>query len=391
MSSSVRRVSRPLSMMIGALVVSATSTSHSAYAEESTVSRSQLEAELSQRDAIIIQLLNRIDRLERQVQSQEQSSSADDALGEQALLPPPATDQTRAQVGGILVDPTAAERALERSLVEDGAVLLEPGTIELTPSLSYTRREVDSPIAVAQGDGVRIGEARTERNEFDLDLGVRVGLPSDAQIEFGLPYSLVNRQLSIRAGDRAPDADDETARAVGNLRLGLAKTIVGGSDNFPDTVGRLTWNTRTGNPTNDGVTLHSDFHSIEAELVSTLNQDPLVYVGALSFEHFLENDDLQPGNEIQLTLGANLAASPESSLSFSLVQSYQDDFEVDGQQLDASDRFEASLGVGVSTILSRNKLLSVSGLIGVTNDAPDYSLIVSMPIRFHPQGFWAEQ
>jgi predicted double-glycine peptidase len=44
-----------------------------------------------------------------------------------------------------VVDEEAAERALEQALVQTGALLLEPGTAELRPSLGYVRIEGDEP------------------------------------------------------------------------------------------------------------------------------------------------------------------------------------------------------------------------------------------------------
>jgi hypothetical protein len=47
-----------------------------------------------------------------------------------------------------------------------------------------------------------------------------------------------------------------------------------------------------------------------------------------------------------------------------------------------SDRHAAALAFGASSILGRGTLLSLSVLVGLTRDAPDYAVHLSLPIRF---------
>ncbi len=45
------------------------------------------------------------------------------------------------------------------------------------------------------------------------------------------------------------------------------------------------------------------------------------------------------------------------------------------------------LVLGASSRIGRSSLLDLSVGIGVTDDAPDYSIMVSLPIRFGVPGF----
>jgi len=111
-------------------------------------------------------------------------------------------------------------------------------------------------------------------------------------------------------------------------------------------------------------------------------QDPLVFVGSVSYEAALEEDDFDPGDALGFRLGAILAASPETSLRFLLDQRFVDDAEVGGQTIDGSDLTLATLEIGASSIIGRGLLLDIAVGAGLTEDAADYSVAISLPFRF---------
>ena len=76
------------------------------------------------------------------------------------------------------------------------------------------------------------------------------------------------------------------------------------------------------------------------------------------------------------------AASPETSLSFFFNQTFADDTKIDGDQINGSDQVISTFSIGAASILGRDVLLSVTGEIGLTDDAPDYAIGASLPIRF---------
>jgi hypothetical protein len=53
-----------------------------------------------------------------------------------------------------------------------------------------------------------------------------------------------------------------------------------------------------------------------------------------------------------------------------------------GREIDGSDRNIGTFVVGGSTLLARGTLLNLSAGIGLTDDADDFSLSLSLPIRF---------
>jgi hypothetical protein len=163
----------------------------------------------------------------------------------------------------------------------------------------------------------------------------------------------------------------------------LAKTLLQeGGGWWPDLIGRVTWDADTGKTKDSGVFLGGGFNELSGSLSAVKRQDPLAFVGSVSYAKIFKNNDIEPGDELAFSIGTVLAASPETSLSFFFNQTFADDTKVDGNKINGSDQVAGTLSIGAATILGRNVLLSVTGDIGLTDDAPDYAIGASLPIRF---------
>lgn len=145
---------------------------------------------------------------------------------------------------------------------------------------------------------------------------------------------------------------------------------------------RAFWDTATGKSSDDGVPLNGDFNEIGGSLTALKRQDPLAFVGSVSYEYAFENDDIRPGDELGFSIGAFLAASPETSLRFLLNQSFADDQRIGGEVINGTDATTSTLSIGAASLLGRGVLVDISADIGLTEDAPDYAVRLSVPIRF---------
>jgi hypothetical protein len=363
-----------------------------AKAQEDIVTREELQQMLKERDAVIIELqhtvkdlLVRLDTLETQLRAPTAAApaQAEPALTQAPSAPPPAP---RAQEGEgiqtksatqLAVDEAAAERALERTLVQEGALLLPAGVAELTPSFTYTYNEFDFPSVV---DGF-LGSTKVERSVFETALDLRVGLPWDSQVELGMPYRWVDQQTQGNVGTAPQLANDDTGQGFGDLTVGLAKTLVREGEWWPDAIARVEWDTGTGDKADNGVALGGGFQSLSGTLSLLKRQDPLAYFGSAGYRTFFESDNIDPGDAIAASFGIALAVSPESSLSMAVENQFFSETEIDGEKVDGSDFTSSVLNLGVSTILTESTLLSVFTGIGITDDAPDYTVGISLPIK----------
>jgi hypothetical protein len=340
----------------------------------------QLKRELQERDKVISELLDRVEALERRVGVERLKPT----LAE-ASAPDTATDVTqRAKTapGVVVVSEEDAERALERSLTRAGVVLLRSGALEVEPGFTYSRQENRGPVFVSAPAGIVAGETERNANSLTGDLGLRLGLPWDSQLEIGLPYRWREVETVTNIGFAPTGSSSQSGAGVGDVRVGLAKTLLREGLWRPDLVGRLTWDTDTGETSDDGVSLGGGFHELRASLSAIKRQDPIAFVGGLSYQHSFEKDQIQPGPAYSASFGSYIALSPETSLRFLLSGGYQDDTKISGSEIPGSDRTVATLVVGGSTLLVPGTLLSLSVGIGLTDDADDFSISLSLPIRF---------
>lgn len=358
-----------------------------------------LRHRLDEREAVIADLLRRVQELERHVAGgstptsgvEERPRPVAPALEPRTAAPRVAAGpeaRGKAAVarapGTFEVDPEAVDRALERSLVQTGALLLPVGAVELEPRVSYIRQENDAPVFVNQ-DGLQIlASDEVRRDDVEAGLTLRVGLPLDSQFTLDLPYSYERESTATRARFAGLRERTESATGLDDVSLTFTKTLLRESGLLPSLFGAVTWDTDTGDEEGEQI-LGSGFNELGASLTATKRIDPLVYVGSLSYQYAFEDNDVQPGDQVGASLGAVLAVSPESALRFFVDQDFSSEAEVNGGDVPGSDQVASSLRIGLSSTFTPRVLLDVEASVGITEDAPDYGLRVSLPVRFDLQ------
>jgi hypothetical protein len=334
-----------------------------------------LEHQLQQRDNTIIELLERVEALEQRVGVRRQTREADE---EGAIAPGNETDVVQAP-GAVVVEEGAAERALERSLTRVGALLLPSGVLEIEPGFSYSRKEDTSPGFVTINSQTLVAEI--ERNVITLtsSLAFRLGLPWDSQLEVGFPYRRRDVENVTNIGFTPTDVTKQSDQGPGDWRVGFAKTLLREDLWLPDLVGRITLDTDSGDT--------GGFEEIRGSLSAIKRQDPLTFVGGLSYEHTSREGQLKPGTATSFNFGTYIALSPETSLSFLLAGTSQNETTLSGLAIDGSNRDIGVFVIGGSTLLARGTLLHFSTAIGLTDDADDFTIMLSLPVRLDARLF----
>ncbi len=286
--------------------------------------------------------------------------------------------------GSFDIDEDAAQRALERTLTQSGALLLQPGTIEFSPGFSYSRTEQVAPILLTlpvlpSGATITsIAENRVRRNEFTARADFRIGLPMNAQAEFGLPVSHTTAQQN----NTFDPVTSKSATRLGDVTFGLAKTFAREKGVMPDVIGRLTYNTGSGQNLPSPLSTGGGFHQLQAEVIAVKRQDPLAFVASVGYARVFEKDGIKPGDATVLSLSSLLAASPATSLQLGFSQVLRAKQQVGGVRLDGSDQTYGLLTLGATSILSRDLTLVTQFGVGVGGDAPRYTFNAALPILF---------
>jgi hypothetical protein len=372
-----------------------------------------LQKAIRKRDALIESLARRVANLEKQVNKRTVSPSAPrpaviragapssvagapPASGEtsvraaqtaQAPTPPavappasspaPAATSTTAPPapGQFEVNPEAAERALERTLVATGNLLVPSGFAEVEPLFSYTRREVPTQVVF-----------NVNRNELFPALDARLGLPWESQLEMALPWNFAEQQVTDNLVSPAQVASDRWGNAVGDLTISGAKTFVYESGWIPSLLGRVSWEIPTGPVTANKVPIASGGNRLSFSVTALKRQDPLVFVATGGYTKAFEAHDVNPGNSFNFTSGAFLATSPETSLRAVLSQNFVQEVAINGVTIPGSNTVQPIMTFGASTILGRGILVDLQVGLGLTNAAPKYQIVLSSTYRFGVTG-----
>ncbi|MGO1500561.1 MAG: transporter [Marinobacter sp.] len=148
---------------------------------------------------------------------------------------------------------------------------------------------------------------------------------------------------------------------------------------------------------NEQLSTGSGYYSLGGGLSLSKVLDPVVVFGSVSATYNLPAEDLQqvrgarllnevePGFGISGSAGFAYSLSYDISLSISAQLSYSDETVLtfsNGDQAMAQDQMSGFLSVSLGTRISDTTIVNTSLGIGLTEDAPDFSLGVSLPINF---------
>lgn len=363
----------------------------------------ELQKRLDERDAVIRDLLHRVEMLEKgrpagtrsaSAPTTPRTDSAANAPAAAAIEPsdrpassgrvPEQTAQAPAPApsapGEFEIDKDAAERALERALVQSGALLLSAGTVEIAPSVSFVRRESATPgqLVFPTTVGVLVANNKVRQNQLETALLFRAGLPWDAQAEIGLPYDYKSTSTATMVGTAGLSEQTTKAWGFGDPTLSVLKQLSKEGEWLPSLLAGLTWDSDFGQ-TKHGIALGTGFNELKASLTATKRQDPLVFTTSLGYQTAFSKHGIQPGDQYLASAGIFFAVSPETSLLFSPQLAFANDTKFNGARVPGSDQLSAVLELGLITVLAPRFLLDFRFDVGLTNDAPKFGLKLLFP------------
>ncbi len=385
-----------------------------------TPTTAQLEQGLQQRDALIRELARRVDALQREVsalqgqvdpggtpvqknststasrtstqpqpapqqsaQQQVQLSTQPNTSSQTQDPPAPATKQTApSEPGAFVVSKEAAEHALERALVQTGGLILSPGTAEIVPTFSYTRREFKYPGELAQlSNGTFVAsEQNITSNQASGGATLRIGLPFASQLQIAAPYDYAGTATTVQVEGAGLSSQTTNTLGYGGTDILFTKQILREGEWRPSLFASIGGHLNQGQPLN--ATLGTGFSQVNGSLFATKRQDPLVFTAGFSYARSFERGGFQPGDQYTPSLGFLFALSPETSLQFSTLVDVENDTRFDGRPILGSNQVAGIVQFGVLSILAPGLVVNLNAQVGVTPEAPNFGLVLSFPFRF---------
>lgn len=307
-----------------------------------------------------------------------------------------------AEVQRILEQEKEREEAQRRQKeLATGGILLRKGQLEVEPSFTYGFSSNNNlsiegfalqPIFVV---GL-IRSERVRRHVLVPALSVSYGLVDSAQVEAEVPYRYRSDEFTF--------SDNQQKHAhkfgVGDLRVGAAVQLHRqGKGDIPDLIGHFNLFIPTGNdpfsydaanPVDKNVPLGSGLWSLGAGLTAITASDPAILFGSVSTIYSFPRDAegtvirgrVTPGASVGYSLGLALALNYQLTLNFQFQHAFTRSSDLDGVRLANSSVNDARFLIGVAWAYSSTRRLHVSVGTGLTEDAPDLIIRISMPIKF---------
>jgi hypothetical protein len=311
-----------------------------------------LKAELAAKKADVAKLERRI----RQIEAQAPAKAGAPPLFVAPVAGPTARPPTPA-VAAPLSDDQELERALERTLVREGALVLPTWGLQLTPQFSYAHWDkIQDPFI---------------SNTYSGALSIAMGLPWQSQISVSVPYVF----------DQGRDGNPSSS-GFADVGFLLSKELLVENGPVPNLVGSVGWTSPTSR--SSGVGPIPYVSGFQAGFTASKRLDPLVVFLSGSYFSAAEVAGIQfnPADVVGGRIGASLAISPATAITAGFNVSYLTDTHSADLVLPNSDRLLTSVDVGFNTLLWNRTMLSITTQFGITGHTPDFRVITALPIRF---------
>jgi hypothetical protein len=368
----------------------------------------KIQDALRERDAIIRNLLERVQELEKRLDSTLVYAAP--AGAPTKPVTPAASAAAVARVDAVVVNSAydaeerRASESLDQALVVRGGLLLPSGTLEADNTAAYYSLSSDHltvdgfallPVLVV-GD---ITSQRLRRDILIHSLTSRLGLPKQFQMDFTVPYGYVL--------NRTVDANNNETSAsqfgLGDIQAGLSRQLAVEHGGVPDLLANFHYKSVTGTNSYDlqsaETSLGTGFQSLQASVTAAKSSDPVVFFGNLSYtrslpaHHTIPVSDptdpsetstlgyLRPGDAFGFQLGSVLALNTETSVTVGWDQRFTQETKLNGIRLPASYLVEGSLRIGTSYMYAPGRTVDLSFGVGLTPDTPNLQFSVGFPFR----------
>jgi len=296
-----------------------------------------------------------------------------------------------------------------RVLESEGGVLLRQGELSIEPSFEYSFTDVDR-VEVAGFTvlpAIVVGQIeinQRERESFVYSSTVRYGVTDTFEIEARVPYVFRNEDQITRplgTGAEDPEIFSVEGDNLGDVELAMHYQLPKDWTGNGFVVSNVRYKSRTGedpfevattgtgqNERQAELPTGSGFRSVTPSVTGILPVDPAVVFGNVSYEWTFERDvsdlgTIDPGDQLGFNVGTGLSLTPEFSLSLSYDHSTIFETEQNGQTTDVSRTVQVGRMVfGGTYNISDRVAVDLQFATGVTDDAPDISASVSVPITF---------
>ncbi len=306
---------------------------------------------------------------------------------------PPAAGPESEEVG--TTKKTEREYSAERVILEQQrGVLLPAGQLVVQPGFQYTNigRNLVDVSGFFPIPGLifgRIETASINRNFYTGSIDLRYGLHRRAEFEVTVPYTFRSDRSETDLGGTNERVESVRDSGIGDTSFGVNAQVLYQRKWWPDTVFNLLVKAPTGaspfDINSNELAFGTGTWGVNGGFTMVRALDPAVIYGSIKYLWDIEDKTngltFNLGDGFEYTAGLAFSLNERLAFTTSLQHSIIGRSKVNGQSIAGSDLNSARLFLGGSYRMTQAITANLTLGIGLTDDAPDYSLELSFPLR----------
>ena len=312
------------------------------------------------------------------------------------------------------------ELALEEMIPRRaGGVLVPRGRLQIEPQIRYGHSTVNRveitgyTILPAITLGV-LDVTKRDTSSLTTSLGIRYGLLDRLEVDLDVPFIAGWSQFQLYPTNTAQERRTELSANgynIGDIRLGLRTQLNDTTPTRPAFVAGLSARFPSGtnpysvprNPQEEQyiekeLPTGTGFYALSPTVSFVYPTEPAAIFGSLRYSWNIERDvadlnpetqvpygTIDPGDVIAAGVGMGLSLNDQFSMMFSYDHSLVLKTQQDGQDVIGSSQLQiGTLGLGAVWRSRPNRVYNIFFGFGLTDDAPDVSVGLRMPMTYDP-------
>jgi hypothetical protein len=285
-------------------------------------------------------------------------------------------------------------------LREARAVLIRDGLLEIDPRLTYFHDSLNllNVAGLDVLDNLFFGTfeiGKVKRDQLRASVSFRYGVTDRLQLNAEIPYVHTwSRRYLPPQIQRFPNEGQYSSvdnGTIGDITFGFSYHLWRESQRVPDIILTTSIKTDTGDgPFDVGpaeASTGTGFWGGTVGLTFVKVTDPGVLFANVGY--FYHHEDkvrgfrVDPADSVSWGLGYSWSLNPFLSFTTSVNGRFVEKTEFGGELLDGSEETIANLSLGLTHAWAQNRSYDVALTVGLTEDSPDFGLVLSMPFTFN--------
>jgi hypothetical protein len=223
--------------------------------------------------------------------------------------------------------------------------------------------------------------AKITVNSVNPILTLRYNLIDNLELDVNIPFVAVRRQIDF--GVTRIHTDEQ---GLGDISGALRYQLWYERGARPSVILDVNGKTHTGDigplHTGDGTLIGTGHWNVGAGITLVKTVDPVVFFGRLGYTYTIERNGVDPGDEIAYRMGMGFSLNDRVSFNMQVLGTYVEPVELNGAKITDSSLNIISLQFGVTVLLAKHLFIEPSVNMGLTDDAADVGVGLSVPFQF---------